>query len=456
VKRPPRAPALAELLRQCSPERLAEILALARGSGANAYLHWDEVRQRPPPTGLATEEWWLLLKLGRQPRALPLTDARGRPFVYCVADELLALLHEVDSAARGTLEAGAPLTGAESRDRYLITSLIEEALTSSQLEGASTTRRVAVEMLRSGRPPRDRSERMIASNFRAMEQVRRLRADPLTPERVLELHRLLVADTLEDPTAAGRLQVPGERRVGVYDSRDGTLLHEPPDAFGLPARLERMCAFANHELDAQGFLHPVLRAIALHFWLAYDHPFADGNGRVARALFYWSMLRSGYWLTEYLSISRLLRKAPAQYARAFLYSETDDNDLTYFFLHQLRVLRQSIEDLHAYLRRKSAQLRTVDRLLQETAALNHRQRALLAHALRHPGHRYTIASHQRSHRVAYATARADLLDLDRRGLLGARRVGRTFEFAAPEDLEARLRGEAIRDHPAASWPTSGG
>ena len=439
MKPPPHPPSVPDLLRHVSPERLAKIMPLAREAGRAGYLHWDEVRHRRPPEGLSAEEWWLLMKLGRQPRDLPLADARGRPFVYSFPDELLALLHQVDSAARGAIEADEPITGPESRERYLITSLIEEALTSSQLEGASTTRKVAVEMLRAGRPPRDRSERMIVSNYRAMEHVRRLRSERLSAARVLELHRLVTEGTLRDPSAAGRLQRPGERRVGVYDNRDGTLLHDPPDAGALPERLEQMCAFANHERDTQGFLHPVLRAITLHFWLAYDHPFEDGNGRTARALFYWSMLREGYWLAEYVSISRLLRKAPAQYARAFLYAESDDNDLTYFFLHQLRVLARAIEDLYAYLRRKADELRALDRLLKATAELNYRQRALLAHALRYAGYRYTIASHQRSHGVAYATARADLLDLEAKGLLSARRVGRTFHFVAPEDLGRRLQ-----------------
>lgn len=60
----------------------------------------------------------------------------------------------------------------------------------------------------------------------------------------------------------------------------------------------------------------MLRAILLHFWLAYDHPFEDGNGRTARSLFYWYMRTQGYWLVEYLLISNILRKAPAQYTRA--------------------------------------------------------------------------------------------------------------------------------------------
>ena len=45
--------------------------------------------------------------------------------------------------------------------RYLVNSLMEEAIRSSQLEGATTTRRVAKELLRSGREPKDRGERMI-------------------------------------------------------------------------------------------------------------------------------------------------------------------------------------------------------------------------------------------------------------------------------------------------------
>ena len=87
--------------------------------------------------------------------------------------------------------------------------------------------------------------------------------------------------------------------------------------------------------------HHHIRAIILHFWLAYGHPFVDGNGRTARALFYWAMLHEGYWLFEFISISNILRKAPAQYGLSFLYSETDDNDLTYFIVAQTKVIRRA-------------------------------------------------------------------------------------------------------------------
>ena len=67
-----------------------------------------------------------------------------------------------------------------------------------------------------------------------------------------------------------------------------------------------------------------------HHRLAWVHPFVDGNGRTARALFYWSMLKSGYWLSEYVSISSVLKKSQSAYVRAYLHSESDGSDMTYF------------------------------------------------------------------------------------------------------------------------------
>lgn len=198
-----------------------------------------------------------------------------------------------------------------------------------------------------------------------------------------------------------------------------------------------MCAFANEPDDLA--VHPVIRSILIHLWIGYDHPFVDGNGRTARALFYWSMLRRGYWLAEYLPISRILRKAPAQYSRAFQLTDSDDNDATYFVLHQLRAIQQAIHDLFGYLRRKSREVRELEALLQGRKDLNHRQLAVLARALRDPHDEITIKQHQRSHSVAYQTARADLLELAEKRLLVQRQAGKTFVFGVPADLEARLR-----------------
>jgi len=177
-----------------------------------------------------------------------------------------------------------------------------------------------------------------------------------------------------------------------------------------------MCDFANGKNEKE-FLHPVVRAILLHLWLAYDHPFVDGNGRTARALFYWSMLNSGYWMFEFISISSVLRKASTQYAKSCLYTETDDNDATYFIVYQLQVIRSALHALENYLERKTREIQKAESILRKYESLNYRQLALLSHAMRKPDSSFTVNSHRTSHRVAYATARADLLHLVDQGLL---------------------------------------
>jgi Fic family protein len=275
---------------------------------------------------------------------------------------------------------------------------------------------------------------MVLSNFVTMQRIRETVGQPLSRALLLEIHSLVTDGTLDEPDGAGRFRRPTERRH-VADL-EGNVFHEPPPAEELDQRFESMAAFAN---DAEGpFIHPVLRAIVLHFWLAYDHPFVDGNGRTARALFYWSMLSHGYWLFEFLSISAVILRAPIQYYRAFVLTETDDNDLTYFLLHQLDVIGKAVDSLHAYIERRSAELHETELLLRSDLVLNHRQKDLVRHALRHPHAVYTIEGHAQSHSVAYGTARSDLLGMAEQGLLIKNRQGKRYTFAAAPELRDRL------------------
>lgn len=440
MKMPLRPPDLPGLVEKYS-DRLIDLMNFQLANPESRYLHWDELRHRPPPTGLNHEEWWLGSKLRRGGSSKPvpgMLNMGKKPFLFNLSDAVLATLHHLDSRASGRVEMPGPVATKENRDRYVFNSLVEEAITSSQLEGASTTRQVAADMIRDQRKPQDQSERMIMNNYQAMQWVREIKEKPLTYGRLMDLHRALTQGTLGETSAAGRIQQPDEKRVDVVDNATFQVLHTPPPAVELPEQLDALIEFANRGDDAEPFIHPVVHAVILHFWLAYLHPFEDGNGRTARALFYWAMLRKGYWLFEFISISRVLKQAPAKYAKAFLYTETDDNDLTYFLLHQLKVIEQGLGELQAYLQRKADQLESVEKWLKGSN-LNHRQIALMSHAVRHPGHEYTVKSHETSHRVAYATARADLLQLDEVGLLeGTRRGKKTLVFIAPGDVQSRV------------------
>lgn len=442
LETPPDTEVLLADLVESGPEALIRVLTHPEASKVTArgeYRHWDTIRHLEPPDGLTSEHWWLAIKMTRRRllKQLPLEDSSGQPFVYMAPDEAQELLHYIDQHASGEVAVSEVVTDDESaRRKYLVNSVIEEAIRSSQLEGATTTRRVAKEMIRSGRAPRDRSERMILNNYRAMEFIREDLGDSLTPEGVIELQGILTEGTLDNPDAAGRLQRSDEDRISVWygDVR----VHVPPPAEQLPERLRAMCDFANGGTIGSGFLHPVVRSVLLHLWLAFDHPFEDGNGRTARALFYWSMRRHGYWLTEYLSISRILRRAPAKYSQAYLLTETDECDATYFLLFHLNVVRRAIEELQEYLRRKMSEVRRFERKLREADHFNHRQLTLLQSAVRDQDQRFTFESHKRTHRVSFGTARSDLLDLWQRGLLERRRIGRRYVFFPIESLEETL------------------
>ena len=418
-------------------EKLVELMQKQRTS--RDYLHWDMLKRRPPPSGFDVEDLWFAMKLHRNASLKPISlhDKLGAPFRFCVPELVLEYLHRIDVKAGGTIAIPEPIINPQTRDQYLIRSLMEEAITSSQLEGAATTREVAKEMIRTGRKPRDKDEQMILNNYATMQRITQLKDRALSPEMVFEIHRLVTEKTLNDESAAGRLRRSDEKLV-VGDAWTDEIYHDPPLAEELPNRLKEMCEFGNMQTPDY-FIHPVIRAIILHFWLAYDHPFVDGNGRTARALFYWAMLRQGYWLFEFISISTILRKAPVKYGRSFLYTETDDNDLTYFVVAQSKVIDRAIQEMHEYIDRKTLELRGLESQLRALDLFNHRQVAVIRHALKHPGHQYTIESHQTSHNVAYQTARTDLLNLHSRGVLEQKKKGKAWVFRVPTDLGERLK-----------------
>jgi hypothetical protein len=220
-----KAPTYKELVPKVGAEKVPQILiALIQGRTDERYLHWDKLRRLAPPDGLSSEEWWLGLKAARgaERRPLPLKDAAGHRFGYGLPDLVLERLHRIDQRCGGEVAMDEVVTSErEAGQRFLVNSLMEEAIRSSQLEGATTSRRVAKNMLRSGREPRDRSERMILNNYRALGFMREEMGKTLNSESILELHRIVTEGTLDDPSAAGRLQRPDEPRVAVFDRDDG-------------------------------------------------------------------------------------------------------------------------------------------------------------------------------------------------------------------------------------------
>jgi len=429
-----------------SRAQLLSALTAGPSDEKGRYLHWTDLRHKVPPKGLDRQLWWAGTRNARRHVGvdLPLNGFGDEPFWFCPHNVMLSRLHWADINAAGAMSGEPALADPASRRRYLMRNLVEEAISSSQLEGASTTTAVARTMIASGRAPDDRDERMILNNYRAMQFIRSVRGEPLSLDVVFELHRIATEGTFERPDHAGRLRTAADAAVVVEDRRTQDTVHVPPRVDQLESRLRELVAFAHGDPSTSSvFIHPLVRAIALHFMIGWIHPFIDGNGRTARALFYWSASRSDYGMIEYLSISAALKRAPIAYLHAYLRTETDGNDLTYFIDHQLDVLAASIAHLQEAFQQRIAETRRSRALLEGNGTLrshlNLRQTLLLQHALDHPHDAITIATHMARHQVTHQTARKDLVDLvEKFQLLDKHTEGRRFVFTAPADLTKRM------------------
>lgn len=435
---------IASLANADDERHLFVLRALAGGLDDPEYRPWEYYfRAEPVPDGLMREEWWYAVRTARASTARPtpfiMTD--GTRLTFNLPDRFLRLNEEITAQARGQVELPAEVATQGVRDRYLINSLYEEAITSSQMEGASTTRRDAKKMLREKKDPRTRSERMILNNFLALEFVRDHLGEELTPEFICGVHRIVTDGTLDEAEDAGRLQRQGEERIRIYGSEgDEQLLHVPPPAEELPERLQRLCDFANGVGGyASQYVPPLVRALVVHFMMGYDHYFVDGNGRTARVIAQWVMLREGFFLMDFVPVSRLLHKAPAQYARSFLEVEQDEGDLTYFLIWHAEVMCRAIRELHEYLARKSKEMGQMKHLLRRTE-LNNRQIGVIEEALKDSAFTVTAAAHADRYRVTLQTAHVDLRGLEDGGYLMRVKRGRSFEWYPVPDLQRRVQG----------------
>lgn len=403
------------------------------------YLHWDDVKRRPLPKGLSQTQAWTHIKFSRlvQKTSLSLNFEDSHSTLwYWTPPQQQEWLHKIDQQAGGALAVPSSLGLPDDNERYLINSLMEEAIASSQLEGASTTREIAKRILRGSRRPRDRSDLMIVNNYRAIREIRDRKDEPLSSELITSIQEIITEGTLDNPSHAGRFRTADDD-ICVADCSTGDVLFTPPHADKINERIQQMCEFVNQE--NRPFIHPVIRAVALHFCIGYIHPFGDGNGRTARALFYWNMLKNGYWLFEFLPISRIFLKGPTKYARAYLCTETDDGDLTYFVHYNLDVIIRAIDELHEYLSRQQTQLKEITGVLSDDADLNFRQIELIRNAIKHPSKPVLIQQHRGKYNVAYATARSDLLGLEERGLFRRQMAGNRITFYPADDLVRQLK-----------------
>lgn len=375
------------------------------------YLYWDKVKYQKIPENIGShQELWAILKSFRMFSSKKLVFGKHH-FGYTIPTHLQELLHTFDLELGGQF-GGQQVLPEQDKNQYLISSIMEEAIASSQIEGAVTTRKVAKDMLRKNQTPRNKSQQMIVNNYQTIRYLSEIKSQNMTLELLCEIQRRITYNALENAVYSGIFRDSDD--ITIVDNLDGEIVHIPPKAEELSVLIEALCKFFNN--DKGDFIHPIIKACILHFMVAYIHPFVDGNGRTARTVFYWYLLRKGYWLVEFLSISRIIAQSKNKYYKAFQYTETDDNDLTYFIHYQLNTLKQALDSLQAYIHKKIKEKnQTID--FQRIAGINQRQALLLGELHRNPDWVFNVKEVENTYAVSNQTARTDISGLIALGYL---------------------------------------
>ena len=374
------------------------------------YEYWDTVKYKKCPKGCSSKKLWIYVKASRLKNMVRVWDKYG--ITLGITNQMQRMCHEFDMNFGGFWGTSSVISG-DNKERYLNSSLMEEAIFSSQMEGAATTRQVAKDMLRKKMTPKDKSQQMIVNNYQTIQFVVQHQNTPLTIDLLQHIHRLMTEHTLNNPQDAGRFRSSDD--VVVENGITHEIVHYPPSYTEIPDFVKDLCKFFNEE-KPRVFIHPIIRGIIIHYMIAYMHPFVDGNGRTARALFYWYMLKQKYWLTEYLSISRVIAKSKTAYEKSFRYAEADRNDIGYFVAYNLRVLGLSFNQLQDYLKRKQEEKKAANTFLQ-LGNINNRQAQIIKMFVDNPKEVITVKDIQSKFFISATTAKVDIMGLVNLGLL---------------------------------------
>ncbi|WP_233999517.1 Fic family protein [Pseudoalteromonas sp. T1lg22] len=446
IKRPPKnEPFLGNVFEQISkksPEKLGNYLEYYQPVDSKGrYLPFDEYQYRVA-SGLEVHLAWGLTKASRMSqymKLLPLGDDEILCNFILTPTIQKAISHADRHATTGSLEWMSSKIGEENHFEYLLNDLIEdEAISSSQLEGAATTTLIAKDMLKRKRKPRTPDEKMILGNFKMMKFAWDNRKKPLSIELILDMHREGTEDIDNGKYTPGVFRQTDD--VAVVDA-EGEPVHMPPSASGIEARLEKIALWANtchDDADSSEYIHPMIKAICLHFAIGFEHPFRDGNGRVARSLFYWYMFKNDYAAFRYIAISTLLKLAPIKYGKSYLYTETDDMDLTYFVEYQCGVILRAISNFKDAYKKSLSDIESFNNWVWESGLykkLSEKQKVVFQVAKSGRAKYFTAANVKENLGCSYNTAASTLNGLVDLGVFGKKKNGREWLFHMLEKQE---------------------
>lgn len=377
------------------------------------YLPRREIIHRLPVSMPISKVWPVLQKARKEiSEKLPLSAMDGSAFWWILTDHILEESEKVLALARRELIFDRPEYQAAFEE-----AVLDEAVYSSVIEGAFTTRKEAQAFIREGRAPKNKSEQMVKNNYEALTYVLENIDVPITKETIFQIYSLVTKDTLEEPAASDRYR----DEPAFVRSQRGEIVHTAPRAEQVPQMMDALVAFI-----ADSELSPLIKACVAHFYFVYVHPFIDGNGRTARALSYMILLQAGYDFFRYFSISGVIAEERSKYYKAIKDVEDDGYDMTYFIDYSIGMLARAVKKMEDRLVNKVVMEERLNQL--RVSGANERLLAGAEWLLKSPNHSVTIKAWEQKFGVATETARQDLFKLEEAGIVKRKLVKRRYEF----------------------------
>jgi len=418
------------------------------------YLHFEKLRFKTPKD-YNEKDFWTAIKVHRDSKKQifpKIKDKNGNPFYWIKLDRFDSILRELDSSKesywQSSFESGTSKWKSLSKKTFfeknienleknseslLKNSLIEEAIASAQLEGAHTTRRIAKKMILEEQKPANNSERMVMNNYKAINFIGEnfTRGDDLSSNVFFDLHSILMEGDIDiEKNKIGAFREDKDEIV-VGNGKLTDYVYEAPKMEFVKKQMEELCNFAN-DCSTKDFIHPIIKAIILHFWFGYLHPFVDGNGRIARCIFYWSLMQDNYDFMAYYPISTMIKKSPKQYSDSYIYTEQDDNDLTYFIDYNLNKIKEAKDSFELYFERKIKEQNQITEIA-EKKDLNDRQEQLLKDINLNRFNYITPTSYMNLYSISKPTAIKELKELEAKKILEIKKVGKEVRYYEKDD-----------------------
>lgn len=384
------------------------------------YKTLDEIKYRLDQKSLNPKDWdelkTKIVRL-RKTSAIPLfVNSLDKKFWFYPSDSLFKKTDKIEKLGQGLYQK--ILNQSDFAQDFILDASIEEAITSAIYEGANSTRAKAKELIESENLPKSKDEWMLYNNFKALQWIKKNQSVDINLDVIKELHHIVTQNTLlgDDINFVGKFRNDG---VFVHSSR-GEVKHEGVKHELVSEALTEVLQLTTH--NARYFPN-LFKGICLHYFIAYIHPFFDGNGRTARALFYFDSIKNDLKFIELLSVSAYLKSHGQQYEKSFEKVKDEDFDLTYFIDFNLDALLEALE-------RISDKVEFLLSLNKLKAHLNisQNQVGLLQKLALHRFRKYDIESYAESIQKSREIARKELRQLADLGLLLESKVGKKYSY----------------------------